>query len=178
MDTLSAQDAASYDEDFAAWAQQQAAFVLAGDWQHLDLANVSEEISALAIAQKHAIAKRLYRFFEHIVKLVAMPDDGAVNGWFISGRNARRAIADLLATSPSLVDDVLHAFPTALRRARKDVAKDYGIDVGLSDKSAWVCLIEGLTESLEDLDNQDAARLRRCIARLESEARVRLDLTV
>jgi hypothetical protein len=121
--------AESYDEDFAAWAHQHAAFVLTGDWSHVDAANVSEELAALAVSQGTKSASVLFRFFEHVVNLQAMPNDDAANGWRGSARKQRRGIADLLVTSPSLVDDVSEAFPTALLRARKDLRQDYGLDV-------------------------------------------------
>jgi hypothetical protein len=174
MKTTADRTAESYDEDFAAWAHQQAAFVLAGDWSHVDAANVSEELAALAVSQKHQIGKRLFRFFEHVIKLQAMPNDDAASGWRGSVRKQRRGIADLLVTSPSLVDDVSEAFPTALLRVRKDLRQDYGLDVDLNDKEAWTYLVESLYESLEDFKKRDAEKLYRCVDRL----RAKVDLPV
>jgi hypothetical protein len=174
MDTTAAQDTITpYDDDFAAWAQQQAAFVLAGDWSRVDAANVSEELAALALSQKRQIGKRLFRFFAHVIKLRAMPNHTAGNKWRTTIRDQRREIADLLVTSPSLVDDAFEAFPTALRRARADVREDYGLDVAFDDDAAWTYLVESLYGSLEDYKKRDATKLHRCVDGLRSLAQIK-----
>lgn len=68
-----------YEDDFTAWAHQQAAFVLAGDWSHVDAANVNEELAALAVSQESAIGTRLLRLFAHVIKSRAMPNHTAAN---------------------------------------------------------------------------------------------------
>jgi hypothetical protein len=79
-----------------------------------------------------------------------------------------------LVESPSLVDDVSAAFPTSLRRARKDVCEYYGLDVDFDDRLAWNYLVDLLYESLEDFEKRDADRLHRAVDRLKAKVDLRV----
>jgi hypothetical protein len=57
-----------YDEDFYAWAQQQAFFLRAGKWSALDIEHLAEEIEDLAKRQENELERRLMRLMQHLLK--------------------------------------------------------------------------------------------------------------
>jgi uncharacterized protein with PIN domain len=161
------QDAIPYEEDFAAWAEQQAAFVLAGDRRHVDAANVSEELAALAARDKREIRNRLTELFEHVIKLREMPADDAAKGWRGSVRKQRDGISDLLVQSASLVEEVCYVLAGSVVRARAIVLEEYDLkSVDFNVKDAHKYLIDALLEPRDDLRQVEAKKLRRCVDKL------------
>jgi hypothetical protein len=116
----------SYDTDFYAWTQTQAAALRAKDVAALDLENLAEEIDSLGINTEHAITRQLQRLLLHLLKWRYQPTHRTPS-WRRSIRQARDSIADRLDRSHSLRDYPLQRLPLAYRRARRDAADDAGL---------------------------------------------------
>jgi uncharacterized protein DUF29 len=116
----------SYDTDFYAWTQTQAAALRAKDVAALDLENLAEEIDSLGINTEHAITRQLQRLLLHLLKWRYQPTHRTPS-WRRSIRQARDSIADRLDRSHSLRDSSLQRLPLAYRRARRDAADDTGL---------------------------------------------------
>ena len=119
----------TYDTDFYAWTQAQAAALRAKKWLALDVDNLAEEIESLGRSDRRAITHQLERLLLHLLKWVYQPDQRARRGrgWRGSVRQARTAIADLLEESPSLRDYPAQRVALAYQRARQQSAIQTGL---------------------------------------------------
>jgi predicted ATPase len=170
MDTASAHDAIiRYEDDFAAWAEQQAALVLFGEWPHLDRENVSEELAGLTRSDRQQITNRLTRFFEHAIKLHEMPEHEAAGKWKSTMREQRNRLFDILLESPSLVRRLADVVETAYLRAVEDVLEEWTLkQTGFDLAMALALLIESFTAAAQTIGDREAdgARIRLAQIRL------------
>lgn len=87
------------DQDFHAWAYEQAARVRAGE--PLDVENVAEGLEDLAKDKEQQLTNRLAVLLQHLLKCEYQPD--RITGlWQPTIKEQRRRIARLLAKNPSL----------------------------------------------------------------------------
>jgi len=63
----------TYDTDFFAWTQHQAAALRAKDFAALDLEHLAEEIESLGRSDRRAIASQLERLLLHLLKWAYQP---------------------------------------------------------------------------------------------------------
>jgi hypothetical protein len=92
---------ASYDGDVVAWAEQQAALVLAGRWELLDRENIAEEILGVGRSEKRELVSRMAMLLMHLLKWQAQPERISAS-WRGTILEQRAALADLLEDAPSL----------------------------------------------------------------------------
>ena len=96
-----------YDEDVAAWAQEQVALLRSGQWALLDIEHIAEEIEDMNISHRHQLAHRMAILMAHLLKWKYQPDRRG-RSWENTIRTQRERIAKLLKKMPSLrhlVDD-------------------------------------------------------------------------
>jgi hypothetical protein len=140
-----------YDEDFFAWAKQQAealrAAAHAGSNLKLDWENLAEEIEDLGKSNARGLRAHMMRIVQQLVKLEHSPAVDPRNGWRRSIRLARIQIENLLKDNPSLRRET--------RRYLKDAVKD-GIELAIID-----------LEEQAEIDATHFARLRRSSYSLE-----------
>ena len=94
-------NAALYDEDFFAWAEEQARLLRSGELSQLDLENVAEEIESMGKSLRRELRNRLVVFIAHLLKWQYQPGFRSRN-WSATIREQRRQIADIIEESPSL----------------------------------------------------------------------------
>ncbi len=58
-----------YEDDFALWAERQAAILRAQRFDELDLANLIEEVEDLSRRERDMVERRLETILEHLLKL-------------------------------------------------------------------------------------------------------------
>ena len=117
---------ATYDTDFYAWTQEQAALLRAKVGEDLDLENLAEEIEALGKSDRRAVQSHLVVLIQHLLKWAYQPlqreRDGA--GWQASIDEARTQVELILRDSPSLQPElpafVAWAYPRARRKAHRE----------------------------------------------------------
>ncbi|NEQ96179.1 MAG: DUF29 domain-containing protein [Cyanothece sp. SIO2G6] len=127
-----------YEEDILLWSEDTVAKLKAGDFQHIDLEHLIEEVEALGISQRKELLSRLTRLLEHLLKriyvnlplehllkriYVNLPQD--YNGWERIIRNQRREIDILLDQVPSLKTRWDSSFDNAWQRSLRQVQKQY-----------------------------------------------------
>jgi Domain of unknown function DUF29 len=99
-----------YEEDTAAWSEQQAAALRAAARgatnQPLDWENLAEEIEDLAKSLRLRLRSQISRIIHHQVKLQFSPAIDPRNGWRRTIRQARLDIDRILEDSPSLRPEV------------------------------------------------------------------------
>jgi hypothetical protein len=109
-----------YDEDLAAWAEQQAALLRAGRIEALDTANLIEELEAMAASRRRKLKRRLRVLLMHLLKWDFQPRRRS-RSWASTIVEQRARIEELLEESPSLRPELeataRAAYPYALIRA-------------------------------------------------------------
>jgi hypothetical protein len=101
-----------YETDFYAWTQEQAQLLQQGAWKNLDIANLVEEIESLGKQQRQELRNRLAILLGHLLKWQFQANQRS-KSWFVTIREQRREILDLLEESPSLKPYL----PEALQKA-------------------------------------------------------------
>jgi hypothetical protein len=95
-----------YEEDTAAWSEQQAAALRAagrgGSNHALDWENLAEEIESLGKSLRLGLRSQIARIIQHTVKLEHSPAIDPRNGWRRTIGQARIEIDRILEDSPSL----------------------------------------------------------------------------
>jgi hypothetical protein len=104
-----------YDTDFYAWTQEQAKLLSQGAWERLDIPNLVEEIESLGKQQRQELRNRLGILIGHLLKWEFQAERRS-KSWFVTIREQRRQILDVLAENPSLKPYL----PDALEKAYKD----------------------------------------------------------
>jgi hypothetical protein len=117
-----------YEDDTAAWAEQQAAVLRAaarnGSNQLLDWENLAEEIESLRKSLKYAVGSQIFRIIHHLVKLEYSPAVDPRIGWRRSIRQARMEIHRILKDSPSLRREVAVTIANETRLAIEYAIQD------------------------------------------------------
>jgi Domain of unknown function DUF29 len=92
-----------YDEDFAAWAEEQAALLRAGRLTQLDAANIAEELEDMGRSDRRELRSRLEILLAHLLKQ-QQPElyETSRRSWDATINEQRRALRRLFKESPSL----------------------------------------------------------------------------
>ncbi|WP_448572890.1 DUF29 domain-containing protein [Trichothermofontia sp.] len=114
-----------YDQDILLWSEDMVAKLKAGDFEHLDIEHLIEEVEALGISQKKELISCLIVLLEHLLKrlYVNLPND--YNGWERTIRTQRSELEVLLDAAPSLSNRWEISFDKAWQIALKNVCKEY-----------------------------------------------------
>ena len=115
----------TYETDFYAWTQAQAAAIRDKNMAALDIEHLAEEIESLGIADERAITSQLQRLLIHLLKWRYQPTHRSPS-WDTTIDQARDRITDRIVRSPSLRDYPAQRLPLAYRRARRQAAKETG----------------------------------------------------
>lgn len=63
-----------YEQDVAAWAEQQAALIRAGQFERLDLVHIAEEIEDVGKSEQRELANRMAVLLAHLLKWQFQPE--------------------------------------------------------------------------------------------------------
>ena len=117
-----------YENDTAAWAEQQSTALRAaargGSNQLLDWENLAEEIESLRKSLKYALGSQIFRIIHHLVKLEYSPALDPRKGWRRSIRQARMEIDRILRDSPSLRREVASLLAEEMKPAVEYAMQD------------------------------------------------------
>jgi Domain of unknown function DUF29 len=108
-----------YDQDFYAWANEQARLLRAGDLSEVDILHVAEEIDSMGKAEKRELISRLAVLLAHLLKWQYQPERRGVS-WEVTIGNQRRALVRHLRDNPSLTARIPEALADAYGDARGD----------------------------------------------------------
>ena len=117
-----------YETDFYAWANEQAALLRSGKLSLADIENIAEEIESMGKSEKRELVSRLTVLILHLLKWQFQPNLRG-NSWRLSVANSRDQLSDHLSDNPSLKAKLSEAIETAYRYARRDAARETGMDV-------------------------------------------------
>jgi hypothetical protein len=108
----------TYDDDYFAWANAQAALLREVKPEWLDWRNLAEEVDDLGISQRSALESHLEIVLIHLLKWRYQPRRRSLS-WETSVENGRDHAAEILELSPSLRRRLDEAQRVAYRRARR-----------------------------------------------------------
>jgi hypothetical protein len=107
---------ALYDQDFFAWANEQAALLRAGRLAEADIDHIAEEIESMGKTEKRVLVSRLTVLLLHLLKWQFQPDRRGAN-WEATIAVQRDDLADHLIDNPSLQARIPEAVASAYRKA-------------------------------------------------------------
>ena len=114
-----------YEQDILLWSEDVAAKLKAGDFDHLDIEHLIEEVEALGISQKKELISRLIVLLEHLLKRLYVSLQNDYNGWERTIRTQRGELEVLLDVVPSLSSRWNLSFDKAWKIALKNVRKEH-----------------------------------------------------
>lgn len=128
-----------YDKDFVKWTINQANLLKKGAFEKLDVTNLIEEIESLGRNDKRSLKSQLTRLLMHMLKLKYQPEKQVdSNSWTNSIVEATREIEYLIEDSPSLINELNNVFSKSYEHARKDAARESGLDINkFPKKCPW-----------------------------------------
>ncbi len=115
-----------YERDFCRWLEQQAALLREGRFGELDLANLIEEIEAMARSDKKAVKNNLVVLLTHLLKHQFQPTQRS-SGWHGSIVEHRQRLQDDFEESPSLRPHAAAVFARAYTDARERASAETGL---------------------------------------------------
>ena len=115
--------ASLYEQDFAAWAEDQGRILRDRSVERLDWDNLAEEIESLCRWDKGEIRERLIVLLTHLLKWGFQPDKRD-HGWQTTIGEQRIHIEGILEDSPSLKRFPSEIFARCHQAARREASKE------------------------------------------------------
>ncbi len=115
-----------YEQDFYAWANEQARLLRAGKLSEADIAHIAEEIESMGKSEKRELVSRLTVLLLHLLKWQFQPNRQSIS-WKLSIMNARDDITDHLTDNPSLRAQLDAVIAAAYHRAQKQAPLETGL---------------------------------------------------
>jgi hypothetical protein len=115
-----------YETDFYAWTQKQVQLLRQRDLNNLDIENLIEEIDSLGKQERRELVNRLIVLIAHLLKWEYQTDRRS-RSWYLTIREQRSAIRQLLKESPSLKPYLPEAIADSYDRAVILAAKETGM---------------------------------------------------
>src|SRR5437764_15085431 len=112
-----ARNAAAYDDDFYAWAEEQARLLRAGEFSQLDIENIAEALESMGRSDKREIESRLEALLMHLLKWQLQLNLRSPS-WSGTLRQQRRRIGTLVGKSATLRAVADHRIPDSSTKSR------------------------------------------------------------
>ncbi len=120
---------ALYDEDFFAWASEQAALLREGKLGQADLEHIAQEIESMGRTEKRELISRLTVLMLHLLKWRFQPTMRS-KSWRLSIEGQRLDIEAHLQDNPSLKASMAEAIAFSYRRALIEAERETGLEAG------------------------------------------------
>ena len=112
---------AGYEEDFHAWAREQAELLRLKRFGEVDLANLVEEVESMGREQRHALRSSYRVLIVHLLKWQFQPARRS-RSWRLTLLRERDNIAHRERDNPSLRADAQRIVEEAYRAGRREAA--------------------------------------------------------
>lgn len=117
---------ATYQHDFHAWTQEQAALLRAGRFADVDVTHLTEELDSMGARERRELANRLAVLLAHLLKWQHQPQRRG-NSWRLTIEVQRYDVGGLLRDNPSLRRDLAERTQEAYKKAVLLAAQETGI---------------------------------------------------
>ncbi len=115
-----------YEQDFYAWANEQAALLRSGQLSAADIEHIAEEIESMGKTEKRELVSRLIVLLSHLLKWQFQPTRRGAS-WEATIRTQRRALERHLKDNPSLSPQVPETVEDAYGDARVSAYGETGL---------------------------------------------------
>ena len=115
-----------YDQDFYAWANEQAGLLREGRLSEADIEHIAEEIESMGRAEKRELVSRLTVLLLHLLKWQYQPSHRGAS-WEVSIANSRDQLDVHLTDNPSLKSRLPEALTEAYRYASREAVSETGL---------------------------------------------------
>jgi hypothetical protein len=128
----------SYDADVVEWSRQQAAALRRGDFAHLDLEHLADEIEDVGKSEQRELASHMANLLAHLLKYHHQPDR-RTRSWSVTIRTQRKeALRDLRETpSLSVLLKDSEWRDIVWGRAVTQVARETSLDEDFGESCPW-----------------------------------------
>ncbi len=116
-----------YNQDFFAWATEQAALLRDGRLSEADIDHIAEEIEAMGKSEKRELVSRLTVLLLHLLEWQHQPTLRSTS-WGLTLEEQRNRLEDHLANNPSLKSGIGEMIAAAYRNAILGAARETGKD--------------------------------------------------
>ncbi len=116
----------SYDRDFYAWANEQAALLREGKLNEADIEHIAEEIESMGKTEKRELVSRLTVLLLHLLKWRFQPGKRC-SSWETSITVQRNRLSRHMADNPSLKAKLPEAIADAYQDAALEAADETGL---------------------------------------------------
>ncbi|QMS91814.1 DUF29 domain-containing protein [Nostoc edaphicum CCNP1411] len=121
---------ATYKADFNLWIEQTAQLLRSHHWHEIDVEHLIEEVEGLGKSERRAIASQLTRLLLHLLKWQYQPQRRS-DSWLDSIADSRTQIELAIEDSPSLKSYPTEQLEESYQRARRQAAKQTGIQISV-----------------------------------------------
>jgi hypothetical protein len=121
----SVSNARLYDDDFYAWANEQAALLRAGKFSEADIEHIAEEIESMGKTEKRELISRLRVLMLHLLKWRFQPMKRTPS-WEASIKVQRSDLSDHLEDNPSLKSLIPEILEKTFRSAVLEAVAETG----------------------------------------------------
>jgi hypothetical protein len=118
-----------YDQDFYAWANEQAGLLRAGRLSEADIEHIAEEIESIGRSEKRELVNRLTVALLHLLKWQYQPVFRSTS-WRLTLEEQRNRLEDHLADNASLKSLVQDTIMAAYRNALLGALRETGFGRG------------------------------------------------
>lgn len=125
-----------YEQDIVAWANEQARFLRAGQFDLLDLTHLAEEIEDVGKSEQRELASRMAILLAHLIKWKFQPERQG-SSWRLTIRTQRKGIERVLDETPSLKEKITNAM--WWQATWDDALSIAARETGLGDEFPSVC---------------------------------------
>ncbi len=115
-----------YEQDFHAWANEQAALLRAGRLAEADIEHIAEEIESMGKTEKRELVNRLAVLLTHLLKWQYQPTLRGTS-WRLTIEEQRQRLTDHLEDNPSLKATLSTSLGAAYRLARIVATRETGL---------------------------------------------------
>jgi hypothetical protein len=117
-----------YEQDFYAWANEQAQLLRTGKLSEADIEHIAEEIETMGKTEKRELISRLKVLLMHLLKWRFQPG-GRSTSWRLTIAEQRREVVDHLADNPSLKAKLPETMESAYGGAVLAAARETNLDL-------------------------------------------------
>jgi Domain of unknown function DUF29 len=116
--------------DFNSWITQTTQLLRENRWHEIDVTHLIEEMEDLGKSERRGISSQLTRLLLHLLKWQYQPQRRS-DSWLDSITDARTQIELALEDSPSLGNYPAAQLEESYQRARRQAAKQTGLEVSV-----------------------------------------------